>query len=222
MLKRVFEMLTIFMVLLLCVGPSFAGDDSLNEMISFKFKGAGNFSNTLSSTTPYAGVTSYATYDQVQIPCTAHGYLAGSLIYLSGSTGTRAYLNGLWRIDTVASDSFTIRVPDGTYVSGTTPNGTETARVAFPFEDSDFVFLGFDIHLSAVGGAAESLIVQRDANAGAEFDVVYYTVSMLTLENIVSYYDPPIRCDEDDLIVATYTNTNSVTWGITFYVKKRY
>jgi len=186
----------------------------------FEFKGAAVLSNTIIATAIAEVVTEGSDFDTVQLECTGHGYLAGSLVYLSGFIAPLEYLNGLKLINAVGTNTFDVRLKPGTYAAGT-PEGTETIRCVATL-DEPFEFIGFELHLSAASATAEYLKVQKDAAKGAAFDEVYYNRDLNGIDppDAVYSFDTPIRCAADDLIVATYANSDARTFGLTIKLRR--
>jgi len=150
----------------------------------------------------------------------AHGFLAGpsaqdfNCVYVLGTTN----YDGLRRIHAVATNYITIFAP---FVAETTATG-DTFRTAykskFPYE-----FLGFEAHFSAASATSESLIVARDSVKGSTFDTTIYSEDMNGLQDVVYRFNDneAIPCDANDVIDLTWSNSNSVTWTVRFYVRSR-
>ena len=186
----------------------------------FEFKGAAVLSNTIIATEAAAVIETGSDFDTVQLECTDHGYLAGSLIYLSGFIAPLTYLNGLKVIYAVATNTFDVKVKPGKFVVGT-PEGSEVARTVATL-DEDFEFIGFNMHMDAVSTTSENLLIQKDAAKGEEFDVIYYDRDLDGIDppDIVYAFDDPLQCKAGDLIVATYPNTDDATYGLTLKLRR--
>ena len=216
MSKKFTGLITVFVCLALFLSPALA-DDTINDVISYEFKGAAAFSQTIGATAVSDKSTAYNSI--TRLTCTAHGYLAGSLVYLTGFVTPLDYLNGLRKINAIAANTLDVVTKLGTYVAGT-PAGSETARCAIKIDEA-FIFKGFELHLDIVGGATEDLEVVKDADAGVQFDTKIFDDDTATMLDEISIYGF-LPCKKNDIIVATYANTNTRTWGLTFYIKKRY
>ncbi len=182
----------------------------------FEFKGSSAMSKTISNTA--VSDQSDGTVGKVRLTCSAHGFKAGSLVYLSGFTGDLAYLNGLKKIVAVATNTFDVLIRLGQYAAGT-PAGTEKVRCAVSLNEK-YHFIGFELHLSAAATTSEDFEISRDANAGAEFDSKIYDQDMSGLQDIVNIFTNPIPCEAGDLLVATYDNSDGRTWGFKLMLQR--
>jgi len=190
------------------------------KMDVFEFKGAKAMSQTISGTALSDQSDSYES-GAVRITCTAHGYLAGSLIYLTGFVSPLTYLNGLKKILAVATNTFDVAVKQGKYAAGT-PGGTETARVACSL-DEDFLYEGFSFDLTVVAANTEDLEVVVDADKGAEFDSKIFDQDTNGTKNITNKEPAGEKIDlkANDLVVATWANAGSKTWGFRFLLRRK-
>jgi len=183
----------------------------------FEFKGAKALSQTISGTALSDKSDDYES-GAVRLTCTAHGYLAGSLIYLSGFVSPLGYLNGLKKILAVATNTFDVAVKQGKYAAGT-PGGTETARVGITLDES-FSLESFEIHLNAASATEEDIEIAKDGESGSQFDFKSWDRDMNGEQDKDYRWDPPPHCNADDVIVATWANTNSKTWGIKWTARR--
>jgi len=156
----------------------------------------------------------------VDLTITGHGFLAGPSLwdfnccFILGSTN----YSGLKRIYSVP-DANSLRI--FSKYTAETPAGTETLRTAYK-SSFPFLWLGFEIHLSAASATSENLVVNKDSDRGAGFDSKLYSKDMNGIQDIV-YMVPeeePVRCEKDSVIDLTWANTNARTWGIKFFVKQ--
>lgn len=152
-----------------------------------------------------------ATGGLTTIPITGHGYLANSYIYITGSTN----YSGLKYITAVATNTITIQAD---YVAETFA-GTETTRFVYPCKVA-CELSEFRIHLSAAPTTAENFVITVDDARGSAYDTVILTKPMATLTDYVWIPDKPIRFNINDLLVCTYTNTDTKTLGIEMKVRR--
>jgi len=146
----------------------------------------------------------------VKIPCTGHGFVAGSMIGIRGSTN----YDGTYEIidDDPDSDSnaFTIYA---TYVSEEF-SGSETVRPELE-PGVPFQVLEARLHLSAVGGAAENYVITLDSGHGSAFDIDLVTENMNAQADIdTDWTDTYHFFNDDDRLLFTYANSNGKTWGL--------
>lgn len=177
---------------------------------TFEFTGAKAFSQTLGASA-VTDLTGNYEKPAVRLACSAHGYLAGGLVRIDSTTN----YDGLRKIIAVATNTFDIYAK---YVAET-PAGTETARVAVSL-DEDYLFLGFELHLSAASATTENLVATVDAAKGSAFDTKLYSKDMNTIQDIVYYPECSIHQKANDLIVFTWSNSNSRTWGLSVKLQR--
>lgn len=145
------------------------------------------------------------------LTATAHGYSAGSHIYIQGTTN----YDGMNRIHAVATNTITIL---RNFVAET-PAGTEPyfpgVRYSCPY-----LFHGFDLHLSAAASTSEDFEVALDADAGALADVKIYDHDMSGVQDIIYRPAIPILCAPNDIIKCTWANTDARNWGLTLIASR--
>jgi hypothetical protein len=145
------------------------------------------------------------------IAITTHGYLAGSYIYISGSV---AY-NGLHLITAVATSTITIAYP---FVAETFA-GTEVSRFVYPCPVAcEIAELRF--HTNSAAHTAENLVITCDATRGAGYDTVVFTKAMTGITDYVWVPENEMTFNVDDLLVVTYTNTDTHTLGIELKIRR--
>lgn len=136
----------------------------------------------------------------------AHGFLAPSILYVSGTTN----YDGMRYVTSIpSSTTINIRAP---YVAET-PGGTETVSVALA-PNFDGELISFEIHLSSASATSENLTITNNANAGAAYDVNILTKDMNTVQDYIRKFHPPDKFLKGDLIQLVWANSNSRTWGI--------
>ena len=147
------------------------------------------------------------------IAATAHGFSAGSRIFIEGTT---AY-NGLWQINTLPdANSFTLlhQVGGASTFAAETFAGTETGKVVLA-PGVPFKLLEMGIHLSSASATAENLTVTLDANKGAAWDEVILSQGMNTVADYAYIFDTPRVFEAGDKLRWAWTNTNARTWAMT-------
>ena len=153
----------------------------------------------------------------VRIGATDHGFKAPvdtdrpNLIYLQGTTN----YDGLRYIVAVATDTFDIIAP---FVAET-PNG-KNARPGLSF-DERWEFVGFKLHLAAACATAENLVISVDADRGAGWDFNIFTEDMNGVQDRSEKYAAgEIILQPDDIVYATFANTNDNLWGLEFIARR--
>ena len=152
---------------------------------------------------------------------TAHGLLAGSMLYIQGSVN----YNGIKEIESVPdANSMVIFSP---FVAETLA-GTETWKTMITYDQivqgklvagSPFEFLGFEVTLSAASATSENLTVTMDAARGAAFDNLIYSKDMDTVKHINYMFDEIRYCGPGDKIDIAWVNTDARTWGIKIFTR---
>lgn len=103
------------------------------------------------------------------------------------------------------------RVP---VITPTTGTGTAIATLA---PAAAFHLLGIRLHLGSALAAAETLTVTLDANAGAAYDVVLFTLDLGTpdIRDLVIPFggEEDFFVSGDKIVIALSANTGSDTWG---------
>jgi len=114
----------------------------------------------------------------VKLTTTAdHGLLAGSVVYIEGTTN----YNGLRKITNVpATDEIDIIAP----YKAETPGGTETIKVAVKSQ-KDYTFFGFRLHLSAAPTTSENITLTVDSDLGSAYDLKLYTLDLAGITDLI-------------------------------------
>lgn len=137
----------------------------------------------------------------------AHGFLAPSVLYVSGTTN----YDGMRTVTAIPSaTTISIKAP---FVAET-PAGTETVSVALKPVDEKWALVSIDIHLSAAASTAEDLTANLDATKGSAWDRNILTKSMAAVADYIRKFDPPETFVKGDKIQFAWTNTDTRTWGI--------
>jgi hypothetical protein len=164
------------------------------------FKGAGALNGTLDNT---------AVVDNgdgtVNIAITGHALLAGSWIYIQGTTN----YDGLHRITAIPGvNAITITA---VYVAET-PAGTEywgvglAPGVAWRLNE-------VRLHLSAAVIAAEAITMTLDSGWGSEFDCQQIGVTLTGLADWDLDPDADLFYEADDVLKFAFANSDGSTWG---------
>lgn len=154
---------------------------------------------------------------------TAHGLLAGSLLYIQGSTN----YNGLKKMQSVPdANSMYIYAK---YVAETLA-GTETWKTMFTYDTIDrgnvaagcpWEFLGFEATLSAAGAtASEYLTIITDAAVGSAYDNEIYRRDMNGVQYINYMFDEARKMSSGDKIDVAWANAGAKTWGIKLFTRR--
>jgi len=147
-----------------------------------------------------------ATGGIVTIPCTGHGYAAGSMIGIRGSTN----YNGVYEIVAVDTDTFNVYAD---YVAETFIN-TETVRPEVA-PGVPFRIIESRLQLSAAGGAAENYTITLDSAHGAAFDAALIAQDMTTATQLLTDWGEKFKVfNSGDIVYYGYANSNSKTWGL--------
>ena len=153
---------------------------------------------------------------------TAHGLLAGSLLYIQGSTN----YNGLREIKSIPDVNSMIIYAK--FVAETLA-GTETWKTMFTYDKfvqgelrpgSPFEFLGFYLTLDAAAGtASEEFTITIDAAKGSAWDNRIYTKDMNGQQHINYIFDDPKPCAAGDKLDCVFANADTNTWGLTLFTR---
>jgi hypothetical protein len=137
----------------------------------------------------------------------AHGFLAGSHLYISGTTNydnTREILS----VPTTSGLRFKADYTAETF------DGTETVSYTV-VPGCDFILKEISMHLSAAPDTADVFSCTADAYAGSAWDKVVYSTTMVsgTTTDISSSSIDKYFFDGDKLVFS-FTNTDAKTLGI--------
>lgn len=143
---------------------------------------------------------------------TAHGLLAGSLLYVQGSIN----YNGLRKMASVP-DANSMYVY-AAYIAETLA-GTETWKTMYG-DTMPYEFLGFEITLSAASATSENLTIIIDSAFGSAFDNQIYSKDMNGIQYINNMFDVPRKLSAGDKIDVAWANTNNRTWGIKLFTRR--
>ena len=146
------------------------------------------------------------------IPTSTHGMLAGSLIYIQGTTN----YDGLRKILSVPDSASMVIYAK--FVAETFSTG-DTWKTMYS-SPHPFEFLGFEFHSTAAIANVENLIINIDAAAGAAYDKKIYQKAMNGVQSIDNMFDAPRQCMGGDKIDVVFPNAGSKTWGIKLYTRR--
>ena len=93
---------------------------------------------------------------------------------------------------------------------------TGATAIAYSFDAEKSVHVTeVRVHLSAVGGAAENLVIKHNSALGAAYDVVHLTQAMAAVTDLVWRPDlGPWYIAKGDTLDITYANSNNRTYGL--------
>lgn len=138
----------------------------------------------------------------------AHGLLAGSVVYIEGTTN----YDGLRKIVSVPeTDEIAIKAP----YKAETPAGTETVKVAIA-PGRPFKLLGIRGHFTSGGATDEDMTVTLDSHRGAAFDAVLKTQAMESIADLNWVFPEAnnLPFHKDDVIRLAWDNTDTFTFGM--------
>ncbi len=85
-----------------------------------------------------------------------------------------------------------------------------------------WTLLGIRLHLDAVSGAVEDLVVMIDGGVvPAVYDTVLLTQAMAAVQDIVWTPDAPVHLEYRDVIDVDWNNGNTRVWGIEIIYETR-
>ncbi len=148
---------------------------------------------------------------QTTISITGHGYLAPSYIYLTGTTN----YNGIQYITSKGTNDITIQAP---FVAETFA-GTETVRFAYSCPVACEI-AEFRIHWDSAPTTAENIVLTIDSARGSAYDIVVMTQPIVPLTDFLWIPDYNLTLNIDDIIVATFANTDLRTLGVEMKVRR--
>lgn len=140
----------------------------------------------------------------VTLTLNAHGFSAGSHIFLAGTTN----YNGLRKIHAVATNTITILAD---YVAETVA-GTFFCGMQY---DCEYYFMGFKLHLSAAATTDENFTVAIDSDVATTHDTLIYSHTVQGVTDIIYSPAEPILCGKSDIIKCNWLNTDTRNWGLT-------
>lgn len=151
------------------------------------------------------------------LPITAHGLFANTLIYIQGTTN----FDGMRYIHSIAANAITCRLA----ANEAYPAADETVSSGdlwFPGVKMDcyWAFLGFKLHLSSVGLTDEDFEILIDADKGTYWDTKIYDDSMIGVTDVIEFYEKPILIAPNDIVKATYANTDTSNWGLEMWAQR--
>lgn len=171
------------------------------------FNGAKATNGTLAN----SAAAAVAGTNLTRIAITAHGLKVGSMIHIAGTTN----YDGNHVVKAVATNTIDI---EATFVAET-PAGSETfvSGWKMPYKGT---IAGIAAKLSAGVAAPEVMYINVDANRGADFDFTVDSHDFNTVTNWAEMYENPFPFDKDDIIMVTFANSTSKTFGVRLFLDK--
>jgi len=105
----------------------------------------------------------------------------------------------------------------GKIVTVTTTGASALAYSLAP--KTGFELLRFSLSNGTTPATSENLVVTVDSKNGAAYDTVIYTKDMNAVDDIDKSFDDIIQ-EYGDKITFAWTNTNTVTYGLTIKYRK--
>lgn len=159
---------------------------------------------------------------------TAHGLIAGSLMYIEATDN----YNGLQYVHSVPdANSIVIRAP---FVAETIAN-TDTWKTKFSYDERRQIWgtkghtiaagppwelLGFEVTLSSASATSENLTVTVDSAKSSSFDNLLYSRDMNGVRYINNMFDVPRKMGSGDKVDIAWANSNSRTWAIKIFTRR--
>ena len=170
---------------------------------------------------------SYDGKDLTTLPATDHGFKAGSLVYIQGTTN----YNGMKLIQAVAANTITIYASyiAETFTTGDTIKTLVTYdRITGKYSDAGvtiakgapYEFMGFDFTLDSACGTVENFQCTINANKGSAWDNLIYTKAMNGIQYINYFFNEPKKLESGDQIDFTFANTDDNLWGLKVYTRR--
>jgi hypothetical protein len=117
----------------------------------------------------------------------------------------------------VATNTFDIALQ--TKFAALTPAGTELWYVGVQY-DVPWELLGWQLSMSATGGAAENMVAALVSNSHANFNHTINTTAMNAVQFERKTFDPPVEFGAKDILKFTYANTNDRTWAMRIFARR--
>lgn len=142
----------------------------------------------------------------------AHGLLAGSVVYIEGTTN----YDGLRELVAIPeTDEIAFKAA---YVAET-PAGDETVKIAIAAKKA-FKFLGFRLLIAVAPGQADVMSITLDSSKGAAFDSVIYSNDLDAVTSL-EYINPnaSLPFEADDILRIAWPNVANRTFGIEIFIQ---
>lgn len=103
----------------------------------------------------------------------------------------------------------------GVVVRGTATGAAALSERLEVGEPTKITWVG--VHFSAAPTTSENLVIRRDADAGAAYDVALVTVNPASAGATDVYWEPdePFYLSPGDAVGVAFTNTDTKTWALT-------
>jgi hypothetical protein len=143
------------------------------------------------------------------ISITAHGFQAGSNIYIYGTTN----YNGISYIHSVATNTITIKRK---FVAETFGAGVCFYSPSMSYA-TPFLFHGFQLSISPTNTTSEDFEVAIYGGATLGYLFKVYDHDMAGVKDIIYSPATPIMCAANDQIECTWDNTDAGTWWLRLF-----
>jgi len=165
--------------------------------------GTGAFGTTLDNA---AAAEVSGSSNLVRLPSTGHGFKAGSMLEIAGSTNYNVNV----AVPAVATDTFDIYSD----YTAETFGGSETVRIVLT-SGSPFELLEVKLHVGVAPTTAENFTITRDANEGSYWDELIRSYGMSGVTDFVwDVRDIPLRYQPDDKLIFAWSNSDGRTFGL--------
>ena len=164
------------------------------------------------ATTTFSGLAAVDNSDGTVTITTdqAHGFLVDSWVLIDGTTNYDGE-HLATAIPTTSGITFTSSYTAEEF------DGTETIRIGIAPE-REYQILEINFHLSAVSATNENYTIDKDAEAGAAWDINLLTEDLNTKKN--STFTSERYFMKGDKIICNYANSDSRTWGVDFTYRR--
>ena len=101
------------------------------------------------------------------------------------------------------------------FKSNSTGSAAIAASMAVPSGDT-YRIISVTLHFSAAPTTSENFTITLDANAGAAYDTLLYTLDLSTGSTVDLLWQPdaPLYLEGGDALDVAYTNTDTGTYGV--------
>lgn len=185
---------------------------------TLRFRGTGSWNGiTHKSATAVIdnGVVPYWPHSVILTTAAAHNLVAGGAITLSETVN----YDGTYKILEVPTT--TTLVVLSTYIAEILTT-TDLFKLTLA-PGQEFEFGGFRLHLNAASATTENLTITLDGGAGTDiYDTNLYTKDMNGVQDIVyNIKDVPEQFDKLDEITFAWANSNTKTYGLEIFWRRR-
>lgn len=146
-----------------------------------------------------------------------HYFFAGSTLYWYNSDGAGVYQSGMRHVHAVATNTLTLSCDKFA------AENIQNTSYLYPgiLFDVDWELKQVELHLASAVTASEDFIIVLDANKGTYWDTTYYTKAMAGVTDIIWVPESgPIAISKKDLLHFTWTNSESINWGLKVWYRR--